>query len=143
MTVSKRPMGGVQAVVDMLAFMDKEHRDRLLTNVAERDPGLASQIREKLFTFEHLVDLDPKSVPVLVSELPRGKLILALRKVSEDLKSHIVSNISKRAADHLLEEVEALGAQKLTDVLAAQLDVAEIAKRLQDEGKIVFRNEDT
>ena len=46
--------------------------------------------------------------------------------------------MSQRAAEMLNEDMEAMGAVKLADVETAQFAIVQIARRLEEEGKIVI-----
>ena len=148
MTDKKKPPGnesklrlagsGLQAVIDMFAVMDAPTRNRLLVDLGKRDADLVDKIRKKLLSFERLVEIDGRGIQLLLKELPQGKLALALRRASDELKSHLLSNLSTRAAANLRDEVDNLGPRRVTDVETAQAYVMEIAQRLKDEGKITF-----
>ena len=136
---AKSPLGGIEAITEMLAHMGLPEQDKLLANVAERDPALVEKIRASLFRFDDFVHLSPKQMQVFVREVPPARLALALRGVSEELKAHFFSSLSKRAAEALREDMEALGPQKASLVAATQAEVMEIGKRLEGEGKILLR----
>jgi len=63
-------------------------------------------------------------------------LIVALKGASDELKEKFFSNMSKRAAETLKEEMEYLGPVKLKEVEAAQREIVELIRKLEDEGVI-------
>lgn len=123
-------VGGVQAVADMFNAMDPESRARMLANLAERDPGLVEEIQRRIFVFEDLAKLEDLTLQSLLKEAKPKRLALALKKAPEEVKAALLRNLSARAAKFLLEEIEHLGPQRLSDVHAAQAEMAELAKRL-------------
>jgi flagellar motor switch protein FliG len=52
------------------------------------------------------------------------------------LKEKVFTNMSKRAADMLRDDMEAAPPAKVSDVEAAQKEVLVIARRLSDSGEI-------
>ena len=131
---SKPPAkGGVQATAEMLNALPPEHQEKLLAAVAEKDPGLAAEIRKLMFTFEDFANLEDALLQKILREVPTRKLALALRSSSEVLRATLFRNLSARAGEMLREEIEALGPQRRTDVEAAQAELIEIAKRLRDQ----------
>ena len=54
------------------------------------------------------------------------------------MREKITRNMSQRAAEILLEDMEARGPVRLSDVEAAQKEILTIVRRLADEGTIVL-----
>jgi flagellar motor switch protein FliG len=75
---------------------------------------------------------------LLLKEVPNEKLTVALKTAPDEVKNKIFKNISKRAADLLKEDLEAMGPVRLSDVEGAQQEVVNVAKRLEAEGKIMI-----
>src|SRR3984957_14300050 len=111
--------GGITSVADLLNAMDKTVSRTLLTNIEERNPDLSQAIRKKMFTFEDLVSLDPPYIQRIMREIDMRDLTVSLKKASEPLKRLLLSNISRRAAATVQEEMAFLGHVKIRDVEAA------------------------
>jgi flagellar motor switch protein FliG len=65
-------------------------------------------------------------------------LALALRGVSDDVKECILSNMSERGAQMLLEEMEFQPPQRKKVVEEAQGRMVAIVRRLEESGTIVL-----
>ena len=91
-----------------------------------------------MFVFENLVDMDDRSVQTLLRDVSQELLKLALKGTTEITKEKIYTNMSKRAADLLREDIELQGPVKVVDVERAQRDILTIAKSLAEEGKIAL-----
>ena len=131
-------VGGIEAVAEMLNTMDKSTEARILATIEESNPDLAEQIRELMFTFEDLVLVDPNGMQMLLKEVPQNELVLSLKTASDALKEHIFSNMSERAADMVRDDLESMGAVRVADVDAAQQKMVKVARKLEEEGKIVI-----
>jgi len=131
-------VGGIEAVAEMLNSLDKSTETRILATIEESNPDLAEQIRELMFTFEDMVLIDSKSMQVVVKEMPRDELVLALKTASEPIKELIFSAQSTRASEMLREDLEILPPTKVSDVERAQQAMVKIARQLEEEGKIVI-----
>lgn len=138
-TVATQKIGGVEPIAGMLNLMDKASAEQLLDNFEERDPDLAEQIRQLMFVFDDLVKIDDRGIQELIKNVNNDKWKIALRTASEAVKELVFKNMSERAAVMLKEDMEASGAVKLSDVEAAQLEVINIARKLEGEGKIVIQ----
>lgn len=134
--VEGKQLGGVEVVASILNQMDRTLESELLGKLEETNPDLAERIRQLMFTFEDLSNLDDKSVQTLLKEISSEDIGLALKGASDPMKEKIFSNMSERAAAMLKEDLEAMGPVRLSDVEKAQVKVAMIAKKLESEGKI-------
>ncbi|HEY1790760.1 MAG TPA: flagellar motor switch protein FliG [Verrucomicrobiae bacterium] len=128
--------GGITSVADLLNAMDKTVSKTLLTNIEGRNPDLSQAIRKKMFTFEDLLSLDPPYVQRIMREIDTRDLTVALKKASEPLKRLLLSNISRRAAASVQEEMAFLGHVKARDIEAAQFRIIDIVRKLESEGEI-------
>jgi flagellar motor switch protein FliG len=128
--------GGITSVADLLNAMDKTVSRTLLTGIEERNPDLFQAIRKKMFTFEDLLLLDPPYVQRIMREIDTRDLVMALKKVSDPLKKMLLSNISRRAAESVQEEMAFLGHVKMRDIEAAQFRIIDIVRKLEAEGEI-------
>jgi len=137
-TTDRANLGGVQTVADMLNVLDKNTEQSILSQLEGRDPELADDIRKLMFVFEDIVKIENKGMQVLLKEIPNDKLLLALKTASEEIRDKIFTNMSKRAADMLKEDLELMGPSRVSDVEAAQSEVINIAKRLEQTGQILI-----
>lgn len=132
----KAPHGGPQAVADMFNVMEEELRERLLADLARRDPALAQDIQSRMFVFSHLAEFEKRDLQILIRALPSSLLALALRGADEKLRQAFLGNMSEKSAALLEEEMNAQGPRRLSEVEAARAKVVEIALALKKSGKI-------
>ncbi|MBN1114108.1 MAG: flagellar motor switch protein FliG [Oligoflexia bacterium] len=137
-TLDQQALGGVEPIAEMFNIMDKNTEQSIMMRIEEKDPALAEEIRKLMFVFEDLVKVDDKGIQSILKEVPNEKLILALKTASEDVKEKIFKNMSSRAALLVREDLEAMGPVRLSDVEVAQQEIVNIARRLEDEGKIII-----
>lgn len=137
-SIDTQQLGGVQPIAEMLNVMDKSSEQNIMARIEEKDPQLAEEIRKLMFVFEDIVFIDDRGMQMLLKEVPNDKLVMALKTAPEEIKTKIFKNISKRAADLLRDDLEAMGPVKLSDVETAQQEVVNVAKRLEAEGKIMI-----
>lgn len=135
-TVKSTTMGGIEAAANILNFMDGATSNLLLAKVSENDADLALKIQDKMFVFEDLASMSASAMQTVLREIPTGQLLLALRGASDGLKEKIFSNMSKRAAEILRDDLDASPPAKLSEVEWAQKDILGIVKQLADSGEI-------
>jgi len=128
--------GGITSTADLLNAMDKSVSREMLASMETRNPELSNAIRKKMFTFEDLLLFAPPVIQRIMREIEMRDLTLALKKASEPLKRLMLSNISRRAAESVQEELAFLGHVKLRDVEAAQFRIIDAVRKLEAEGEI-------
>lgn len=129
-------VGGVKVAAHIMNFLDSSKEQELISSISENDENLAVQIQDLMFVFDNLVELDNKDLQVVLRDVTNDKLAVALKGADPRVAEKITSNISKRAAEILKEDIEALGPVRLADVEAAQKEILAIARKLADEGEI-------
>lgn len=129
--------GGVPIVAEILNLTDRMTNRGILENLEEDDSELADEIRRLMFVFDDLLKLDNKAIQSLLKEVDNSQWAMALKGASEEIRDKILSNLSARAADMLREEMEFLGAVRLSDVEMMQSQIVDAVRRLEDAGEIV------
>jgi len=128
--------GGIRVAAAMLNAMDKEASKNILNTLEESNPDLGASIKQKMFTFEDLIHLDAQDVQKILRDVDMKDLAMAMKNVPEKLINFILSCMSKRAAEGVLEEMEFLTNAKTKDIEAAQLSVVETVRRLESNDEI-------
>lgn len=131
-------IGGVKTAAEILNLVGQRYEKHILNGIARHDPNLAVEIKNLMFTFEDLILLDDRSIQRVLKEAETRDLAMALKACSEELKKKILNNMSKRAADMILEELEYMGAVRLREVEEVQQKIVDIVRRLEEEGEIVI-----
>jgi flagellar motor switch protein FliG len=134
--VKKTAMGGVRTAAEILNYVGTAHETAILDSVREYDPDLAQKIVDEMFVFENLIDVDDRSIQLLLREVQSESLIVALKGASEALREKVFKNMSQRAAEMLREDLESKGPVRLSEVEREQKEILKIARRLADEGQI-------
>ncbi|APF03386.1 TPA: flagellar motor switch protein FliG [Legionella pneumophila] len=129
-------VGGIKTVADVINFLDGAMEEEVLERIKDWDEELSEKIRDKMFVFENIKDMDDRSVQTLLREVTSDQLKLALKGTTETTKEKIYSNMSKRAADLLRDDIEVQGPVRVSDVERAQRDILAIARNLAEDGKI-------
>ncbi len=133
---------GVTIAAELMNMLDKETAENLLRKIGEEDPTLEERIREKMFTFEDIRKLDNRAIIEVLKAVDKNTLIVALKGAPEDIKDKFFSNMSKRAAKIMQEDMEALGPVRKSEVEKAQKQVVAVIRKLIDEGKIEIGGEE-
>lgn len=137
-STSSEALGGSDAVAEIMNNLDKNSETSIFEAIEEINPTLVEEIRELMFTFEDLIAVDNRGMQELTKQISNEQLVLALKTASEEVQQKFFQNISSRAADLIREELEVMGPVKLSDVESAQQEIVKVARRLEEEGKIIL-----
>jgi len=136
--IKSSSVGGVKVAANILNFMDSGQEEALLSAIAEVDGDLSVQIRDLMFVFDNLADLDDRAMQAVLREVSSEQLALALRGAEARVRQKITSNMSQRAAQILIEDMEARGPVRLAEVEAAQKEILAIVRRMAENGDITL-----
>jgi flagellar motor switch protein FliG len=128
-----------EMMAEIFNNLDRQSESRILAALEERNRDAAERIRSLMFTFDDLVRLDGQGVQVLLRNVPKEQLILALKGASENLRDLFLKNMSERAGKMFKEDLAGLGPVRLREVDEAQAAVVVMAKDLAAQGQIVLQ----
>ncbi len=131
-------LGGVKSIAEILNLIGQSAERSILTRINEQDPELATEIKNLMFVFEDIINLDDQSIQRVLKEVDNRQLAMALKHVSDDVKKKLLSNLSDRAAQIIEEEIEYMGAVRLREVEDAQQQVVDIIRKLEEDGLVVI-----
>ena len=130
--------GGVKTAAKIMNFTKTDMESAIISGVTNLDEVMALKIQDNMFTFENLSGLDNRSIQTLMRSIETDLLMVALKACDELTREKFLDNMSQRAKLMFLDEMEAKGPVRLTDVEDAQKDILRIARRLSDAGDIVL-----
>jgi flagellar motor switch protein FliG len=131
-------VGGVKAAGNIMNYTQQNMEARIMKVIGKNDKDLMQAIMESMFVFENLIMSDEKSLQVLLRSVNTEDLVLALKGADDQLREKLFSCMSSRAAANIMDEMDALGPVRLTEVQEAQKAIINVARRLSDEGTIVL-----
>jgi flagellar motor switch protein FliG len=125
-----------QLIAEIFNNFDRKAEARFLTGLEERNRESAEKVKSQMFTFNDLQRLSPPGIQVLLRQIDKEKLPIALKGATEAIRNMFLSQLSERAAKMLRDDMAALGPVKVKDVEEAQASIANVAKELAANGEI-------
>jgi len=125
-----------QLIAEIFNNFDRKAETRFLAGLEERNRESAEKVKSQMFTFADLVRVTSAGLQVLLRQIDKEKLPIALKGASETIRTLFLSQLSERAAKMLREDIASLGPVKLKDVEDAQANIANLAKELAASGEI-------
>jgi len=133
-----RKCDGIETLANILNQVDGITEESVLSHIENEDGDLADMVRQKMFIFEDLLQIENRHFRDILQNVDNQLLIKALKTTSDEMKNKVFSNLSERASEMLKEDMEVMGPVKLSEVEEAQQEVIKIAKRLESEGRIIL-----
>ena len=134
-------VGGVQPLVEIINRADPTTEKLILEGLEARDQSLAEEVRSRMFVFADIVLLEDRAIQLVLRGVEMSSLATALKGATEPVSDKILRNLSERARENLVEEVELLGPVRLSMVEDARAAVVQVIRRLEEGGEIVIRRE--
>ena len=131
-------VGGVDSIVDILNTVDRGTEQHIMESLEIEDPELADEIRKKMFVFEDILSLDDRSIQRVLREVDNNELAVALKGSNEEVQNLIFSNLSKRLATMIREDMDFMGPVRMKDVEEAQQKIVNIIRKLEDSAEIII-----
>ncbi len=131
-----------ELMADIFNNLDRNTENRFMTALEERNRESAERIKQLMFTFDDLVRVDASGIQMLLRQVEKDQLAVALKGSSEEVKELFFANMSERAGKMMKEDMDAMGAVRLKDVDEAQSGIVQTAKALSDAGEIIIAGSD-
>ena len=129
-------LGGVKAAAQILNALDSTRELEVMETIVNADADLGQRIQEQMFVFDDLMRVDDRGMQTLLRDVPGDRLVIALKGADPAMREKIFSNMSKRAADMMREDLEVKGPVRLSEVDAAQKEILAAARTLAEQGQI-------
>lgn len=131
-------IGGVDYIADVINHMDRGNEKYIFDELGKKDGTLAEKIRQKMFVFEDIADMDSRSIQRFVRECDMRDLVYAMKSTSSQIKEVIFANMSSRMAESVQADLEITVNVRLRDVEEAQQRIVAKIRELEEAGEIIL-----
>lgn len=131
-------VGGVKQAAKIMNFAKVDMETQVMSGLLELDEDVALQVQDNMFTFENLVDVDNRAIQTIMRHVEQDLLMTALKGASEFVKEKFFDNMSSRAKVMFIDDMEAKGPLRISDVEEAQKNIMRTARKLSDAGELVL-----
>lgn len=129
---------GINMAAELLNQMNRMAESSILEAIDNDNPELANEIRNLMFTFDDVLKLDDKSMREILQEVSGEDLARSIKVLEADVREKIFKNMSKRAAEMLMEDIELMPPTRVSEIEMSQRTIIDVAKRLASEGRITI-----
>ncbi len=125
-----------KTVAQMLNISDPSLSKGVLDRLNRENPQLANEIQALMFVFEDLAKINDKDMQKVLSQIDKGDLVLSLRAAEPVVKDKMMNNLSARARDGVVEELENMGPRPLQEIEEAQKRILQQVRAMEEKGEI-------
>jgi flagellar motor switch protein FliG len=130
--------GGVRSVAEILNRMDRSSEKAIMEKLEEDQPELADDIKRLMFVFDDILLIDDRAIQNILRDVDQKDVVLALKGASEQVKAKILKNMSQRARQMVIEDMEVMGPVRLKTAEEAQQKIVNQIRRLEEMGEITI-----
>lgn len=127
---------GIRSLANVLNNLDPALSESLLSAVDAENQVLGASVRNLMFVFEDILNIDKEGMKALLAKADRKIVTTALKGATTKLRDHFTQCMSQRAAEMLREDMEALGPVRIRDVEASQQQLIAVVRQLRQDGAI-------
>jgi flagellar motor switch protein FliG len=128
--------GGVRAVAEIINLVGTSVEKSILESLSVKNAQLATEIKNLMFVFEDIVNLDDRTIQMILRDVDQKDLALALKSANTEVQNKIFKNMSERASSIIREEMGYSGPVKLKDVEAAQQNILDVIRKKEETGEV-------
>ena len=137
-TTESMEVGGINYIADVMNNVDRSTEKFIFDELTMRDPKLAEEIRQKMFVFEDIVNLDSMSIQAFLNEIDSKDLAIAIKGSTSEVAEVVYANMSTRKRESTQTDVEYLHNVRMRDVEEAQQRIVSVIRRLEEEGTVTI-----
>ena len=136
-------VGGVEAVAEMLNRTGRSTEMSVLDRLDALDPEAAEEIRNKMFTFNEISELNDQEVRMILQEVDKKDLAIALKGATDEMRDWIFANVSERVAKTIKKGMEFSGPVRNSEVEEVQLRIVQKVREPEEVGQMKIVRVDT
>jgi len=126
----------MEGLARILGGLDREARQRVLSNIQERDSDFAAEIRKQVFQFKDLLRVDKRSMTELLRRVDVADIALAVKGLSEEFSAELLSCMSQRMQEQVQEERELTGRVPVARAEEARERIMELGREMYFSGEL-------
>lgn len=131
---------GRNALVQILKKMDVSAESGILATLAEDNPELEHDLRNRLFTMEDVIKADDRFLQEKLREISEIDIAYLVAGKSNDFRDKILNNISSGRRSEVLEQEDILKPMRRSDCEKVTADFFAVLRRAYEDGALIIRD---
>ena len=126
-------------IANIINKMAPEHVEDVLKALQVERPEEAEALRAKLFSFDDLVTLPPKTRQALFEKVPSDRIVVALSSADAAFRANVLSSLTARARRLVENELAGAGELPPKEVAVARRAIVDTLLAMADRGEVALR----
>ncbi len=127
--------GRLRSIAEVLKFSSPTLEKGVIEGLAEEDQDAADELREYMFTWNDIADIDKRSMQKILGTVDTKTLSIALKACSAEVEENVLNNLSTRVRQMVADERELAGALPMSEVKAARDEIMKNIRGLIEAGE--------
>ncbi|MCX7677831.1 MAG: flagellar motor switch protein FliG, partial [Spirochaetes bacterium] len=134
--------GGVDTLVKILNYMSGDQEKALMEYFEKNLPEIARDIRDRIYTFDHVLNLDNREMRILIDAIGDDKIIArALKGAGDAIRIKFFRNMSRNRATDILYDMDAMGPIRISEIHSARDMIVRVMRELDEQKIITIKKE--
>jgi flagellar motor switch protein FliG len=126
-------------LAELMRSLPKDMRVELMAKLQQSDEELTQNVKSKLYLFQDVLRLDDRDVQKILGEVETDGLIVALQRADQELCDKLLNNLSKRARESIMEEMQYKEGVSDEEIAEARTQLVAALARLDENGEIKLK----
>lgn len=136
--VETEELDGRQTLADILRFMSIDEEKHIIANLAQTEPETAHEIEQQLITLESLFLMADRDLQNIFYKKDENEIAILLKGKKPEIRNRILSAMSSKRAEMVLNEEKILGPMRKSDIDKATREFLDSLREQERQGKITF-----
>ncbi|QCI17489.1 flagellar motor switch protein FliG [Buchnera aphidicola (Acyrthosiphon lactucae)] len=131
--------GGIKTAAQILNSMKMKNEKKTIKKISIFNQKLADRIVEEMFLFDNLVDIDDKHIKVLIKNIEKEKLYIALQNTNSSIREKFFKNMSQTESNELSLSLQKKSYISKNSIKNEQKLILIMIKSIIENGKISLK----
>ncbi len=141
-TQTSQSLDGRGILAEILRRMDPLQESQLINTLAEGDPDLGADLRQRLFTEEDVLNSEGRFLQNKLQTMDTKEIAVLIKGKNENFRNKIFSNISRTRGDMVLEEESLLTNLTKSESERVTSEFYAALRRAWESGELRISNRD-
>lgn len=129
----QKEVNAVLRMADVFREINKSDRSELIESIREDSPQIALELQKAMYRFDDLLELEDRTVQAVLAQVDSSTLQEALFEADEAIIEKIMSNLSRRAAATLRDELAYQRSVPGAQLKLARESIAQVIGEVDEE----------
>jgi len=133
---------GASNLAGILKHMDIENQAEILKELSADDPATVKKIRDELFSFDDIVELDDDAIRTILHVMDNNAMGLALKTANEEIKQRFFDCMTDEQIEQVQEAIENISIDQIHLADSAREAIVSTVQNFSEKGMLKIRKKE-